>query len=578
LMNSGGNGTNPARIDGYLALSCGWRDPVDLAGSDAETLTLDAEAATILRYRKPGVLTEYFLMENRWTGSASGRDASLPCSGLAIWHCDELGDHNDQRYAKNAQHNNYEVALVQADNLRDFENNRNPGDSGDSGDLWYTGNPAPTYTGSFNDGNGSDPTANDARWWDGTASGLDLSEPSAPGQTISFIGGRSSLSLTSATYTVTEGNSGTTYAQIQVRRAGSRRGAVTLNWSTADSTASVAGHDYLTASGTVTWVDGETGIKSFPVPVLGDTMSEADETVVINVTAAGASVPIPTAMLTIVNDDGTIPYAGSLELTTYALSVTEGSSGLTSSVPIPVRRRGGSSGEVSVAWSTAGTAATSGILTWANGDAADKYILVPVLADSDPEGDEAVTITLGAATGGPAVPTPNQAVLTILNDDYAVSFLSRTASLAEPANAIGNGTVAVQLIGQLHGTVSVDYRWLTTGTATPDLDYVTQSPGTLTWSPGSSVYQMISIPVYADNEADGGETVQIALRNPVGASLREPTTVTVTIRDYLPSGSAADSAHAGGTGSASMCGAGGLAGLICLGGLAGLGLLRRRRR
>jgi hypothetical protein len=52
--------------------------------------------------------TEYFVIENR---HQSARDKSLPASGLAIWHIDELGDNQNEQMTP-SQH--YECSLVQA--------------------------------------------------------------------------------------------------------------------------------------------------------------------------------------------------------------------------------------------------------------------------------------------------------------------------------------------------------------------------------------------------------------------------------------------------------------------------------
>jgi choice-of-anchor B domain-containing protein len=74
---------------------------------------------------------------------------------------------------------------------------------------------------------------------------------------------------------------------------------------------------------------------------------------------------------------------------------------------ISVRRSGGVQGQVSVDFATAdGTAqagsdytATSGTLTWAQGDAADKRIFVPINDDAAQEASEQFSITLGNLTG-----------------------------------------------------------------------------------------------------------------------------------------------------------------------------------
>ncbi len=64
---------------------------------------------------------EHFLVENR---GKSGYDASLPSSGLLIWHVDDNVD-------SNANERHYKVALLQADGKRDMERDVNAGDAGD---------------------------------------------------------------------------------------------------------------------------------------------------------------------------------------------------------------------------------------------------------------------------------------------------------------------------------------------------------------------------------------------------------------------------------------------------------------
>ena len=128
------------QICAYLKRASGWSTTTELDASSSLTATLSAPPGRnfnhFYRYQKPGVPTEYFLIECR---EANGRDANLPASGIAIWHIDELGDHSDQRMVPNTSHQNYEVTLVQADNRWDFELNFN---DGDWYDLYYSGNGA----------------------------------------------------------------------------------------------------------------------------------------------------------------------------------------------------------------------------------------------------------------------------------------------------------------------------------------------------------------------------------------------------------------------------------------------------
>ncbi|MEO0017200.1 MAG: hypothetical protein RLZZ522_483, partial [Verrucomicrobiota bacterium] len=169
LMNSGGHGTNPSLACAYLKRAAGWAAAtVNVTSASALTATLTAPVGSanynkFYRYAKPGVATEYFLLENR---QQTGRDAGLPASGIAVWHIDELGDRDDQRLTPNSTHDNYEVTLAQADNLWHFQSDTN---SGDSRDLYYLGNTAAGYTNAF-----TDLSAPHAHWWDGTNSGLKL--------------------------------------------------------------------------------------------------------------------------------------------------------------------------------------------------------------------------------------------------------------------------------------------------------------------------------------------------------------------------------------------------------------------
>lgn len=177
LMNSGASGGNPAQVCAYLKRAAGWATTTEFGSNSVLTAVLTAPPGTnfnhFYRYAKPGVPTEYFLLENR---QRTGRDAGIPASGIAVWHIDERGDKDNQSLITNTVHANYEVTLVQADNEWHFQRDLN---SGDSRDLYYLGNAAPAYLNRF-----TDATAPAAHWWDGTPSGLKLRTFSASGPTM----------------------------------------------------------------------------------------------------------------------------------------------------------------------------------------------------------------------------------------------------------------------------------------------------------------------------------------------------------------------------------------------------------
>ena len=187
IMGTGGSGPNPVQLSAYLKYISGWAEVIDLSlGSNLQaSLPVTGNGNnTFLRYPKPGEPTEYFLIENR---QSSGRDDTLPGSGLAIWHVDEIGNHNNQGLTPNITHENYELALEQADGLFDFENGRN---TGQSMDLWKLGNTASTYLNRF-----SDDTTPNANWWDGTPSGLNIYEISEIGDPMTLQIGSTRLAI-----------------------------------------------------------------------------------------------------------------------------------------------------------------------------------------------------------------------------------------------------------------------------------------------------------------------------------------------------------------------------------------------
>lgn len=178
--NSPGN--NPVQICAYLKRASGWTTTTELDSSSAVNAVVTDFAGTnfnhFYRFQKPGVTTEYYLAECRY---AMGRDSSLPASGVAIWHVDELGDRDNQSLVPNSIHANYELTLVQADNLWDFEHYKN---AGDLNDLYYDGNMANGYNNTFTDFSG--PSAN---WWDGTPSGANFHGFSEKAPTMTFTVG-----------------------------------------------------------------------------------------------------------------------------------------------------------------------------------------------------------------------------------------------------------------------------------------------------------------------------------------------------------------------------------------------------
>ena len=107
------------------------------------------------------------------------------------------------------------------------------------------------------------------------------------------------------------------------------------------------------------------------------------------------------------------------------------------SITLQVSRFGGTSGAVSVQFSTStgdanGTATagsdyttTTGSLSWAAGEGGFKTITVPVLQDAATETSETFTVTLSAPTGGATVPAANAKTLVTVRDDDSLPSITR---------------------------------------------------------------------------------------------------------------------------------------------------------
>ena len=224
---------------------------------------------------------------------------------------------------------------------------------------------------------------------------------------------------------VTEGNAGTKVFNIPVTLSNASGQTVTVSYATADSTpvSAVAGTDYVSNSGTLTFPPGTTSAQ-INVTVNGDTTVEPDETFLIklsnpvNVNLFTSQVPV-----TIANDDSSIQFSAA----NYSVSESA------KSVNVTVTRTGDTSAAASVNYATSDTAAgqscsiangkassrcdyisTLGVLTFTAGQTS-KTITILLIADGFQEVDETFSVLLSSPTVG-ALGTVATATITIFDD------------------------------------------------------------------------------------------------------------------------------------------------------------------
>ena len=213
-----------------------------------------------------------------------------------------------------------------------------------------------------------------------------------------------------------EGDAGTTLFRFTVSLSAPSGLPATVDFATADSTATVSGADYQAAGGELLFPAGTTS-RTLDVLASGDSTAEADEVFLVALSnPTSATVSRSPGIGTIRNDDAT-PL-----LSLSGVTALEGHSGTTPFV-FAVGLSRPSAQAVTVHYATADSTATL-----ANGDyvatsgilsipalATSASIAVDVVGDSCGEPDEVFTLTLSNA-GGAAIATAT-ATGTILNDD-----------------------------------------------------------------------------------------------------------------------------------------------------------------
>jgi len=322
------------------------------------------------------------------------------------------------------------------------------------------------------------------------------------------------------------------HATITVDRAGATNIPASVNYSTSDGTATLAGSDYTAANGTLNFAAGET-TKTFNVDVSNDGAAEANESVLLTLTSGATTED--TSLLSIVDNDN--PKT-SVQLSSPIYQVNEGDGTAT----VTVTLSHAVDADVTVDYATAdGTAVTGsdytdthGTLTFTgnvnNGGSGtgetSKTIQVPIIQDPDSEDPETLTLTLSNVLPGASstVGAPATATLTLADDDPAglIDFKSLHYDVDETD---GHATVTVERFGGVGGAVSIDYE-TSDGSATAGSDYAATS-GTLNWAAGDSADKTFTVPVNWDGRAEGTESIGLALTNPGGGSELGPSPAAV---------------------------------------------------
>jgi Calx-beta domain len=216
---------------------------------------------------------------------------------------------------------------------------------------------------------------------------------------------------------VLEADSGNAGLPLTVRLDRPSPEPVQVDFATADGSAT-AGADYVAASGTLTFVPGQTE-QVVSVALIGDLEIENDETfqLVLSNASSGAILADPVGASVVLNDDvGDEP-----SLAVSDVTVVEGNTGVTQAL-FGVSLDSPAGGPVQVDFTTEGLTATSGVdflatsgtLFFAPGQTA-RAVTVSVVGDLDVEPDETFRVLLSNVQG--AILADPEGIGTIVNDD-----------------------------------------------------------------------------------------------------------------------------------------------------------------
>lgn len=312
---------------------------------------------------------------------------------------------------------------------------------------------------------------------------------------------------------VREGDSGTTDLRIQVTLNQALADTISVSYATEDGSA-MAPDDYIALAGSVEIPAGEMS-AAITVAVVGDTVEELDETLVVNLEVSTPDVTLSTSQVTgrIFNDDNESTDPARLSIT--PAEVIEGDTG-TASLIFNLALDKASTDTITVDYVTeAGSATenvdytrTEGTLTFQPGEVT-KVITVEVIGDDFSEDDEFLRLRLSNLTGD-AVFDGSSALGTIITDEPLARLSIADVGEPEGDSGVTDQVFTVTLSIASQETVSFDFA-TNDVTATAGDDYV-QTIGALTIPPGD-LTATIAVPINGDTVNEDDETYVLNLSN-----------------------------------------------------------------
>lgn len=277
--------------------------------------------------------------------------------------------------------------------------------------------------------------------------------------------------------------------------------------------------------------------------------------------------------------------AGSFQFVDAAHSGSEGDE-----ITLSVRRTGGAAGAVSVqlellhaSSQASDVSISSSMLSWADGDTADKTVTLMLNDDATDEEMELVLVRLKAPQGGATIKYPDTAYV-----HFADASGTPRLRMLEPSVDVdqsrAKAIVVVRRTGSAQGEARVSYRTL----ANDDYDGFEAVEGELIWADSEVAPKEIRIPLDASALAAGERgSFDVELFGAVGAELEldsgdTATTLLATVTVFNPSSASPPPSPSPAPNPPNPGGGGGGGGAIgfawLVAGIVAMTLARRRRR
>ncbi|WP_445241791.1 Calx-beta domain-containing protein [Microcoleus vaginatus] len=337
------------------------------------------------------------------------------------------------------------------------------------------------------------------------------------------------LAFSTSSYSADEGKSGTSEIVATVQRTGSSEGAVSVQVELDTPSTATVSEDYINnLPVTINFASGESS-KTLSIPIVGDTIVEPDEQIKVKLVNPVGRVTLgsqPTATLTIINDDISIPSL--LAFSTSSYSANEGNSGSPNQVVATVQRTGSTEGAVTVQveLDTSSTATVTEdyinnlpvTINFASGESS-KTVSIPLVGDTVVEPDEQINLKLVNPVGRGILGSQQTATFTIINDDILPTV--SIAAIDEAASETGNNpaTFRISRAGESRGNLTVNLAIDgTSNNPTKPSDYTLSGGGVSVNSSNVSVtipdgqnFVDVSLTAVDDIQAEAQETLKLKL-------------------------------------------------------------------